>query len=390
MIFSQEVENEMNGILRYRATIMTPIQAARNASRLSVVRLACLSIALLGLASRGAAQTTVATPVSNANPSGGGAVEPPASSAPEQLQHVALMHLMDAIEPYHPRSELKGNAVLAGSTTMQSLARAWAERFRKFHPDVVFTKGKEGTSAGIQEIAENPNVIAGASRPLTPTELESLKGSHCKDPLAVIVALDPLALYVHKSNPIPGITPEQLEAILRASTPSQPNASKWGDLGLTGEWASQPIRLHGRNDLSGTTGFIKHWIIRDAELARSAQVYETNEQVAKGIGIDPLAVGLIGFGDSTDAIRGVPLIIHGTAVEPTEANFLSGNYTLVRPLLLIIDKAAMKTDGGVREGILRYVLSRDGQMEAVRAGFFPLDPAFIRKQLDTISGPQLR
>jgi hypothetical protein len=59
-------------------------------------------------------------------------------------------------------------------------------------------------------------------------------------------------------------------------------------------------------------------------------------------------------------------------------------------LTLIIDKEATKTDGGLREGILRYVLSRDGQLEAIRAGFFPLDPAFIRKQLDGISGPQVR
>jgi hypothetical protein len=44
----------------------------------------------------------------------------------------------------------------------------------------------------------------------------------------------------------------------------------------------------------------------------------------------------------------------------------------------------------LREGILRYVLSRDGQLEAIRAGFFPVDPAFIRKQLDGISGPQVR
>ena len=74
----------------------------------------------------------------------------------------------------------------------------------------------------------------------------------------------------------------------------------------------------------------------------------------------------------------------------TEQSFLSGQYPFVRPLLLVIDKSQMASDGGLREAMLRYVLSRDGQLEAVREGFFPLDPAFIRKQLDQISGPQMR
>jgi phosphate transport system substrate-binding protein len=315
---------------------------------------------------------------------------PAVSDGAAHQEHVALMHLMDAIEPYHPKAELRGTAVLAGSTTMQSMARAWSERFRKFHPEVIFTRGKDGTSAAIQEIAENPNVIAGASRPLTTDELNGLKGSHCKEPLAVIVALDPLALYVHRSNPIASVTPEQLESILRAPSAQAPTAVRWGELGLTGDWANQPIRIHSRNDLSGTTGFIQHWIVRGQELARSAEVHATNESVAAAIGKDPMGVGMLGFGEANESIRGVPLVIQGVAVEPSEQNFLAGKYSLVRPLILVIDKAAMESDGGLRESVLRYVLSRDGQMEAVRAGFFPIDPAFIRKQLDMISGPQLR
>lgn len=362
---------------------------------------ATLVLVILGMQLAGAlpsyGQSTPATPVSGSTvlpvtPADAGApAKPNADKADaDHMQHVALMHLMEAIEPYHPKAAVRGNAVLAGSTTMQMVARAWSERFRKFHPEVVFTKGSEGTESGIQEIANNPNVIAGASRPLTPQELESLKGSHCKDPLAIIVALDPLAFYVAKSNPVASVTPEQLEAILRAPTNNQPSITKWGEIGLTGDWANQPIRLHSRNDLSGNTGFIKNWIVRGASLARSAEVHETNEQLAKGVANDPVGAGILGFAEANDSIRGVPLVLQGVPVEPTEENFLAGRYTLVRPLTLIIDRAAMQSDGGLRESILRYVLSRDGQMEAVRSGFYPLDPAFIRKQLDTISGPQLR
>lgn len=316
-----------------------------------------------------------------------GTVAPPKHDDDE---HLALMHLVESLEPYHAKSQIRGGMVVSGSTTMQSLARSWLERFTKFHPEVSFTKGKEGTDAAIQEISENPQVIAGASRPLTESELEGLKSAKCKEPMAVIVALDPLALYVHKDNPIASITPEQLESIFRApSAGKASHAATWGDLGLTGEWAKEPIRIHGRSDVSGTTGFIKQWIV-GGELAKTTEVHATNVAATQAVGKDKFGVALCGFGDHNEQIRAVPLVLQGIAVEANEENFLAGRYPFVRPLMLIIDRATMKTDGGLRESILRYVLSRDGQLEAIRAGFFPLDPAFIRKQLDSISGPAVR
>ena len=309
---------------------------------------------------------------------------------PDNSQHLALMQLVESLEPYHPKGQIGGSAVISGSTTMQSLARSWSERFRKFHPDVVFSKGRDGTENALQEISENPSVIAGASRPLTETEILALKSKNCKDPVSIVVALDPLALYVHKDNPIASVTPEQIESIFTAARADKPQAIKWGDLGVTGTWSDRAIQIHSRSDISGTTGFIRQWIVGGKELAKSAQVHQTNTDVTKAVGSDKFGVALSGFGEANPSVRGVPLVLGGVAVEPSEANFLSGRYPFVRPLIIIIDKEAAKSDGGLREGIVRYILSRDGQLEAIRAGFFPLDPAFIRKQLDAISGPQVR
>lgn len=73
--------------------------------------------------------------------------------AQDNSQHLALMQLVESLEPYHPKGEIKGSAVISGSTTMQSLARSWSERFCKFHPNVVFSKGKDGTESALQEIS---------------------------------------------------------------------------------------------------------------------------------------------------------------------------------------------------------------------------------------------
>ena len=127
---------------------------------------------------------------------------------------------------------------MSGSTTMLALGKSWADRFRNFHPEVVFTRGTDGTDSGIKSLSEDPTVIAGSSRPLTDADLAMLKNGKCKDPLSVIVALDPLALYVHKENPIRGVTPEQLESVFRAPGSQGKNAAIWGDVGVTGEFAS--------------------------------------------------------------------------------------------------------------------------------------------------------
>jgi len=357
----------------------------------------CSMLVCLVCCSSGLAQQTVpATPASSPSnvPADAQVGTLPAVGAvgtdASTMQHVALMHLIDSIEPYYPKGSVHGEAILAGSTTMQLLGRAWSERFRQFHPEVTFTRGKDGSEAGLREISEDPRVIAGSSRPLTDAELQALKSSKCKEPLAFIVALDPLALYVHPENPIASVTPEQLESIFRAPGNGRPHAATWGDLGVSGAWKDRAIRIHSRSDISGTTGFVRNWVVQGAALARSAQVHESNEKVCAGIADDVNGIGLAGFGEANPKVRAVPLEIQGVVVPANESSFLAGRYPFVRPLVLVVDKSVMATDGGLRESILRYVLSRDGQLEAVRAGFFPVDPSYIRKQLDSISGPQLR
>ena len=344
---------------------------------------------------------TPATPASKTKPL---SIAPPglpnaASSASQSdqstftqndLEHAALLQLIDSIEPYHIEKEIKGTATLSGSTTMLAIGKSWSERFRNFHSNVVFNRGADGTDVGIKSLAEDPTVIAGSSRPLTDADLAFLKKGKCKDPLSIIVALDPLALYVHKENPVAGVTPEQLESIFRAAGGVGKHAATWGDLGVTGELAKKPIRIHSRSEASGTTSFIKQLVLRGGEMAKVAQSHRSSEEICSAIGGDLAGVGICGFGEATAQVRPVSLILNGARIPATEQSFLSGQYPFVRPLLLVIDKSQMATDGGLREAMLRYVLSRDGQLEAVRAGFFPIDPAFIRKQLDLIRGPQMR
>ncbi|MFN8742107.1 MAG: PstS family phosphate ABC transporter substrate-binding protein [Pirellula sp.] len=304
--------------------------------------------------------------------------------------HAALMRLVDSFELYHPARNLKGSIVLDGSTTMMQLGKAWADRFRQFHKDVVLTRGVDGTNAGLSELAKDPTRIVGVSRPLTNAEIETLKKGKCVDPVSVIVALDPIALYVHDSNPLKGVTPEQFEAMLRAPGQNGAHVAKWSELGLGGEFEGKQIQFHCRSEISGTKSFIKNVILRGEELTKEAGSHESNGAVCDAIAKDPYGMGLAGFGSIKPGIRPVPLVLNGVTVPANEESFLMGQYPLVRPLVIVFDRAEMKKDGGLREEILRYILSREGQLEAIREGFFPLDPSFVHQELDMICGPRIR
>jgi phosphate transport system substrate-binding protein len=305
-------------------------------------------------------------------------------------EHLQLTQLLQSIEPYRPIGELQGKAVLAGSTTMQLLGQNWSQRFKLFHPQVEFERGAEGSDAGLEALAKDANTIVGISRGVTESDMAKLKAGDCKDPIVLIVALDPMAIYVHKSNPIAALGQEQIQKLFGASADGKANAKTWGDLGVSGPLASQAIRIHHRSEVSGTRNFIRSSILGGAHLAEPAATHTSNVEICKAISQDPAGVGMCGFGDGNEGVRTVALMMNQQKVEANESSFLSGSYPLVRPLSLVFDKTLVSKDKGLRESVLRYILSRDGQSEAIRAGFYPLDPNFIRQEIAQLSGTQMR
>ncbi len=297
-----------------------------------------------------------------------------------------LSQMLDSIAPYHPQNGVAGKATLSGSSTMQQLGLQWSTRFKQFHPGVEFTRGADGSAAAIESLKNDPTVIAGISYSITASEIESLKKAKCQDPAVVIVALDPVAILVHESNPLRKVTPEQLKQLFAATN----SAKTWGDVGVTGSLQNQPIRIYGKGDKVTSTAFIENTILGPGNRAAVvSKTFESQAELLEGMKQDQASIAVGSMGE-TDGTHVLALEINGSVIEPNEANFIAGKYPLVRPLALVFDKALINVDGGVRREILNYVLSRDGQAEVMRAGFFPVNPNFIAQQMASFSGPQLR
>lgn len=277
-----------------------------------------------------------------------------------------------------------------GSVTMLDLGKRWAQNFKQFHAAVEFRGGTEGSEIALKALAENPTIIAGISRPVDESDLKLLQSGKCKEPVAITIGIEALALCVHKDNPLQSVTHESFQAIFAAAKDGVPQAKNWGDLGVKGSLASEPIARYERDSGSGTQAFLTRVLLGGAPTAPPTKQCASNTEVCEQIAKDTKGVGLADINYSNPSIRRVPLVVDNQAVEPIEENVLSGRYPLVRPLVLVFDKAQANNDGKLRESITRYVLSREGQTAVMKSGFYPIDPALANHQISEVFGQQLR
>ena len=125
------------------------------------------------------------------------------------------------------------------------------------------------------------------------------------------VAFDALAVYVNKDNPIKCLTLEQVDRIFstRRLGSGGRRIDTWGDAGLTGEWAAQPIVMYGRNEISGTYELFREQVLYNGEFRPEVKQQAGSEDVVSKVAGDKFAIGYSGIGYKTDGVRTVPLAV---------------------------------------------------------------------------------
>ena len=176
---------------------------------------------------------------------------------------------------YQKTSGVSGNLSSVGSDTLANLMTLWAESFKKNYPNVNVQIQAAGSSTAPPALAENTSNLGPMSRLMKDKEVESFEKKFGYKPTPIAVAIDALAVFVHKDNPIEGLTMPQIDAIFSSTrTCSAPaDINNWGELGLTGSWATRDIQLYGRNSVSGTYGYFK-----DKALCKGDYKNTVNEQ----------------------------------------------------------------------------------------------------------------
>jgi phosphate transport system substrate-binding protein len=201
------------------------------------------------------------------------------------------------------------------------------------------------------------------------------------------VALDCLAVFVHKDNPIKGLTFDQIDSIFsktRARGYSQ--VTNWGQLGLKGEWASQELKLFGRNPASGTYLYFKEHALKKGDYLDSVSQMPGSAGVVEAVANNRNAIGYSGIGYKTSGVRAVPLgeTADDELAQPTFENALKGTYPLGRTLYIYVNQKPNEAPSLLVKEFIKFVLSKEGQEVVVKDGFGSLPAKAVEKQLELI------
>ena len=279
-----------------------------------------------------------------------------------------------ALPEYQRVSGVSGNLNSIGSDTLNNLMTLWAEGFQAIYPNVKIQIEGKGSSTAPPALIEGTAQLGPMSRAMKATEIDAFERKYGYKPTEVRVAIDALAVFVHKDNPIRSLTMQQVDSIFSSTRKAGGQAIQgWGDLGLTGAWATRPLSLYGRNSASGTYGFFKEIALRGGDYQATVKEQPGSSSVVQGISSDLGGIGYSGIGYLASGVRALPLAgSDGTVYEPSSENCLSSRYPLARFLYIYLNKRPGQPLDTLTAEFLRFVESRPGQEVVVKDGYFPL------------------
>ncbi|MEA2626492.1 MAG: phosphate transport system substrate-binding protein [Candidatus Binatota bacterium] len=287
-----------------------------------------------------------------------------------------------SIPPYSQVSGVSGSLSSVGSDTLNNLMTFWAEKFGKFYPNVKVQVEGKGSSTAPPALISGTAQLGPMSRAMKNTEVDEFERKYGYQPTQVKAAVDALAVFVNKDNPIKCLSLEEVDAMFSKSRRrGHPEVETWGDLGLAGDWKDRPISLYGRNSASGTYGFFKEHTLQNGDYKDSVKEQPGSASVVQGVTVDRYGAGYSGVGYVTPGVRAVQLATKkgGECEEASAANAYSGKYPLARFLYIYVNKPSSEAIDPLVGEFLKLVLSKEGQEAVVKDGYYPL-PASIDQE----------
>lgn len=334
---------------------------------------------------------------------------------------------LSGLPQYRPAAPMKGTIRQWGSNYLKdSPLQGWLEEaFRKYHPEVRFENNLQSTFIAMAGLYTKQADLAPMGRRPTWDELQAYQRVFATAPAEIVMATGSydvsgwtyaLVPFVHADNPLKTLTIQQLDGIFGAQReggwngnnwdPSaargpEKNLRTWGQLGLTGEWADKPIRVHAYNlNFHFPRDFAEKvlhggykWnetLIEYSNKVREGggdfgRLWTAGEQMMDVLGSDRYGITYTSmlFRDKPN-VKTVPLAVSATGpfVMPTLETVQSRSYPLAREVYFYANRAVGKRIDPLVAEYLRFVVSREGQALVMKDGkYLPLTAELAREQL---------
>jgi phosphate transport system substrate-binding protein len=313
-----------------------------------------------------------------------GRPEPP----PESLQPT----LDPGLPAYQPRNDIQisGTFKAAASDVLARLAKMWIEGFKKYYPGVNITVPPPyAGSLGARELIKGDIDFVFVSRELKPDDITDFQAKFGYKPLSVPICggsyrhfgfLDAVGFFVNKQNPLEKISFEQLDAVLsRTRYRGGDPVTRWGQLGLTGEWADKPVHIYGIKPWNGFEEFVRQRVLnfngQRGEWREDINFEKLVFPIAKRVAADTYGIGYSGLAYIDAPVKMLPLSESkgGPYYAPTYENVAQATYPLSRLVYFNVNRSPGKELNPAVEEFVKFILSREGQQIVLnQAIFLPL------------------
>ncbi len=330
---------------------------------------------------------------------------------------------LESLPPYKPDQKITGTVRLFG-TPLAGLVKVWEDGFRKYHPEARFEDSFPTSEGGVAALITGVADIGTGGREPVLNEFLGFNEAFNYDLVDITVGTGAydikgrtwaLVIFVNRDNPLTKLTMKQLDGIFGAERTGgysgykyMPQAGRgakddirtWGQLGLTGEWANKPINTYGYAN-TGMTNFFQlkvfnggdKWNPNYRQYVESDTKMVTDEANSSYHMLAELAKDKYGIAwcgvphaNKFPELKLQPVALAksdgGPYVLPSRESVQDRTYPLARSIFLFIKHPPKQPiDPKVKE-FLRYVLSREGQQDALNHKvYLPLTAEVVREQL---------
>lgn len=297
---------------------------------------------------------------------------------------MAQQQVDPTLPDYKSVSGVSGSLSSIGSDTLNNVMALWGEGFRKSYPSVSLQIEGKGSGTAPPALLQGTAQFAPMSRAMKGSEIQQFQSKFGYQPTAVRGSIDALGVFVHKDNPITCLSLREVDAIFSANRAGGASAAitTWGQAGVKGEWASKPVAMYGRNSASGTYGYFKEVALSNGDFSPAVREQPGSSTVVQGVARDINGIGYSGVGYATADVKLLELKgADGKCYKPNATDAASGNYPLARFLYVYVNRNPNQAMDPLRAEFVRYVYSKQGQQDVIRAGFFPLPKAIADQDL---------
>jgi phosphate transport system substrate-binding protein len=292
------------------------------------------------------------------------------------------------VPEYKSVSGISGNLSSVGSDTLANLMTLWAETFKRTYPNVNIQIQAAGSSTAPPALTEATSNFGPMSRKMKSKEVAAFEDRYGYKPTAIPVAIDALAVYVNKDNPIKGMSIPEVDAIFSSTRKcgADDDITKWGQVSLTGNWKNRDIQIFGRNSVSGTYGYFKKKALCKGDYKNNVNEQPGSASVVQSVTSSINGIGYSGIGYKTSGVRAIPLTKKqgGKFIAATPVNAVKGTYPLSRFLYVYVNKHPNKDLAPLEKEFIKLILSKQGQEVVIKDGYIPLPAKVVKKYLKNI------